>query len=129
MEQALKDYIEENPKALKAEIEKVLKEKGIRGRPKQKSIEEIQNTITTEDKNCPDKKTEQTLFKKHVQKALQDLSPKERAVFIMRHYQDMKMKDIGKTLHIATGSVKSMLFRSLKKLEKQLTYYSGESYS
>lgn len=54
IEKALKEYIEKNPQIITAEIEKVLKQKGIRGRPPEKSIDElINNPIKVGLNNAP----------------------------------------------------------------------------
>jgi protein-disulfide isomerase len=44
LEKGIKAYLEKNPQVLKASIEAVLKEKGIRGRPPQKSLDELIKT-------------------------------------------------------------------------------------
>jgi len=52
--------------------------------------------------------------------ALEKVSPQEKAVFLLRHYNDLKLKEIAETLHLSTGSVKSYLFRAVKKLQREL---------
>lgn len=52
--------------------------------------------------------------------ALERVSPQEKAVFLLRHYNDLKLKEIADTLHLSTGSVKSYLFRAVKKLQREL---------
>lgn len=96
-------------------------------RKQQNSLEEIQNKFVDScDTNEPGKAVEQAIMQAHVKTALQKLSPKERAVFVMRHYQDLKVNEIAQALKIASGSVKSMLFRSLIKLENYLQFYKKE---
>ena len=96
-------------------------------RKQQNSIEEIlDRSFESTDTNQPEKATEHALMQSHIQNALQKLSPKERAVFVMRHYQDLKINEIAHALKIASGSVKSMLFRSLAKMENHLRFYSKE---
>lgn len=63
---------------------------------------------------------------KFIQDALHKLSPKEKSVFIMRHYHDLSLKEIGTTLNISVGTVKSLLFRAINKLQKQLAGYKKE---
>lgn len=59
MDAAVKDYIEKNPKVLEAQINKVLKEKGIRGRRPQKTIDEmIKNPVKVGLNNAPFKGSE-----------------------------------------------------------------------
>ncbi len=62
----------------------------------------------------------------HIDAALQQLSGQERAVFVMRHYHDMQLKEISKTLAVAEGTVKSLLFRSVRKLRDHLAFYKDE---
>ena len=55
-----------------------------------------------------------------VQSALQALSPRERMVFEMRHYQGMKLRDIGEALGTTEETAKNSLFRATRKLRAQL---------
>jgi RNA polymerase sigma-70 factor (ECF subfamily) len=55
-----------------------------------------------------------------VQSALQALSPRERMVFEMRHYQGMKLRDIGEALGTTEETAKNSLFRATRKLRTQL---------
>ena len=55
-----------------------------------------------------------------VQSALQALSPRERMVFEMRHYQGMKLRDIGEVLGTTEETAKNSLFRATRKLRTQL---------
>jgi RNA polymerase sigma-70 factor (ECF subfamily) len=55
-----------------------------------------------------------------VQVALAVLSPTQRAVFAMRHYEGFALADIAEALGCTVGSVKVHLFRALKKLQKEL---------
>ncbi len=61
-----------------------------------------------------------------IELALQTLAPQQRAIFIMRHYKDMPLKEIGQTLGVTTGTVKSQLFRALQHLRVKLAVYRGE---
>jgi RNA polymerase sigma-70 factor (ECF subfamily) len=62
-----------------------------------------------------------------IQEALGVLSPAQRAVFAMRHYEGMALADIAEAMGCTTGSVKVHLFRATKKLQAELEpYYRGE---
>jgi RNA polymerase sigma-70 factor (ECF subfamily) len=52
--------------------------------------------------------------------ALEKVSPQEKAVFLLRHYDELMIKEIADTLHLSIGSVKSYLFRAVRKLQKEL---------
>ena len=48
--------------------------------------------------------------------ALAQLSPKERAVIVLRHYLDVPEKEVADQLNLSLGTVKSLNFRGLAKL-------------
>ncbi len=55
-----------------------------------------------------------------VDEALHVLSPSQRAVFTMRHYEGLQLAEIAEVMGCTVGSVKVHLFRALKKLQKEL---------
>ena len=55
-----------------------------------------------------------------IEAALEALSPRERVVFEMKHYQGMKLRDIGEALGTTEDTVKNSLFRATRKLRTQL---------
>lgn len=55
-----------------------------------------------------------------VDEALVVLSPTQRAVFVMRHYEGLALNDIAESLNCTVGSVKVHLFRAMRKLQKAL---------
>ena len=73
--------------------------------------------------NDPERSTESSLAQVHIENALKNISPRERSIFVLRHYNDMPLKEIAVTLRISEGAVKSILFRALKRLQKELSFY------
>jgi RNA polymerase sigma-70 factor (ECF subfamily) len=63
---------------------------------------------------------ESSLLQARISKALEKVSPQEKAVFLLRHYDDLMLKDIASSLGLSIGSVKSYLFRAVRKLQKEL---------
>jgi len=55
-----------------------------------------------------------------IEAALEALSARERMVFEMKHYQGMKLRDIGEALGTTEDTVKNSLFRATRKLRAQL---------
>ncbi len=55
-----------------------------------------------------------------IARALEKVSPQEKAVFVLRHYEDLMLKDIAESLGLSVGSVKSYLFRAVRKLRQEL---------
>ena len=52
--------------------------------------------------------------------ALGRISEREKTVFVLRHYHDLSLKEIAEALGLTVGAVKSYLFRSIKKLQREL---------
>lgn len=74
----------------------------------------------------PEKMTEAEMVRMHLRRALDQLSPQQRAVFILRHDEDRPLAEIGEMLNISAGTVKSQLFRALKKLQEALAFYKAD---
>jgi RNA polymerase sigma-70 factor (ECF subfamily) len=74
----------------------------------------------------PERQAESSLIRHNIDRALQSLSLKERSVFVLRHYHDLKFDEIAYVLQISVGTVKSTLFRALQRLQKDLAFYGEE---
>jgi len=57
---------------------------------------------------------------RRISTALDLLTPRERMVFEMKHYQGLKLRDIGDALGTTEETVKNSLFRATRKLRAQL---------
>lgn len=71
----------------------------------------------------PDRMAEAGIIRKRIEAALGSLTPRERAVFVLRHYHDLPLKEIAGSLGVSEGSVKSFLFRAIQRLRKELIFY------
>jgi len=72
-------------------------------------------------------KTDANYFKKDLDSAINNLNADQRAVFIMKYKQGLKIKDISESLDCSEGTVKSRLFYALKKLSAELESYNPKS--
>jgi RNA polymerase sigma-70 factor (ECF subfamily) len=55
-----------------------------------------------------------------IQQALGRLSPQQRLVFVLRHYDGHKLKDIASILRCAEGTVKKHLFTATLRMREEL---------
>jgi len=55
-----------------------------------------------------------------IRAALEDLTPRERMVFEMRHYQGMRLRAIGEVLGTSEEAAKNCLFRATQKMRAAL---------
>lgn len=74
----------------------------------------------------PERRAVASLMQRHVDQALHKITPQERTVFVMRHYNEFKIREIADVLDVSSGTVKSLLFRALKKLRKELSSSQGK---
>src|ERR1700740_811756 len=59
-------------------------------------------------------------IKARIARAMERLSPRERVVFEMKHYQGLKLRAIGDALGTTEETVKNSLFRATRKLRQEL---------
>jgi len=60
---------------------------------------------------------------KKIQEVLSGLTPRERAVFEMRHYQGLRLRTIGEMLGTSEEAAKNCLFRATQKMRAALGDY------
>jgi RNA polymerase sigma-70 factor (ECF subfamily) len=52
--------------------------------------------------------------------AMEDLSPAERAAFVLRHYHGMRIEEVSRWLGCQPGAAKHSVFRAVRKLRRAL---------
>jgi len=52
--------------------------------------------------------------------ALRSLPARQRAVFVLRHYEEMALEDIARALDMSLGTVKSSLHRAVHRMRERL---------
>ncbi len=68
----------------------------------------------------PDKELERKNLGARILEALDTLTPRERMVFELKHYQGLKLRTIGEMLHTTEETAKNTLFRATRKLRANL---------
>jgi RNA polymerase sigma-70 factor, ECF subfamily len=63
----------------------------------------------------------------HIEKALHELPTLQRAVVILRHIDGLSTRQVSKILGCSEGTVKTHLFRGLKKLRVRLEYLKTDA--
>ena len=61
---------------------------------------------------------------RRIEKALADLSPKQRAAFILKNHQGLSIHDIAKVMQSAEGTVKIHIHRAVAALRQKLTEFA-----
>ena len=60
-------------------------------------------------------------LEEEIQQAISRLSPKMRAITVLRYVENLSYDEIAETLHISIGTVKSRLSRAHQALDRELT--------
>ncbi len=63
---------------------------------------------------------ETTRLKQAIAEAVKKLPPKQRAIFILRHYEELGNEEIAQIVGKSVGAVKANYFQALQKMKKHL---------
>jgi len=77
------------------------------------------------DDATSDQRTHNGEISKRVEDALQKLSPRQRMVFTLKHYDGYKLREIAGMMKCGEGTVKKYLFEATARLRKQLKDYAS----
>ena len=69
----------------------------------------------------PERELERKLLGERIQEALSHLTPRERMVFELKHYQGLRLRTIGEMLNTTEETAKNTLFRATQKLRAALS--------
>jgi RNA polymerase sigma-70 factor (ECF subfamily) len=68
----------------------------------------------------PGRELDRKVMSAAIQSALDELTPRERTVFELKHYQGLKLRTIGEMLSTTEETAKNTLFRATRKLRARL---------
>jgi RNA polymerase sigma-70 factor (ECF subfamily) len=72
------------------------------------------------DDTTPDRPALDAEISRQVRNAMESLSPQQKVVFTLRHFQGHKLKEIATMMNCAEGTVKKHLFTANERLRDQL---------
>jgi len=93
------------------------------------------NLITVDDielmnRLSIDKSTERMInrlereeLKEKIRNAISKLSARQKQVFVLRHYENLNLREIAERLGLSIGTVKVHHFNAVNRLRKTLSYY------
>ncbi len=81
---------------------------------------ELPRSIEPVDATTPEREARSRQIRRRIGEALEALSPRQKAIFVMKHYEDRTIAEIGAAIGVDDGTVKSHLFRAARKLRQKL---------
>jgi RNA polymerase sigma-70 factor, ECF subfamily len=84
-----------------------------------------ENIESFEDENSftPERIFNDSEISQQVNKALENLSSRQKMIFILKHYEGYKIKEIADIINVGEGTVKKYLFEAVHKLREELQEY------
>ncbi len=77
----------------------------------------------------PERTARNRQVRERVGEALERLTPKQRMIFTLRHYEGYSTREIAASAEITEGAVKTHLFRAVSSLRKRLRRFALEERS
>lgn len=68
----------------------------------------------------PDRLVQSSEVRRRLSAAMARLSPLERSAFVLRHFEEMSIREIGAALGLETSAAKHSIFRAVRKLREAL---------
>ena len=59
-------------------------------------------------------------LKQKVAEAMNELTPLERSAFVLRHFEDQSIEEIGRALDLKTNATKNSIYRAVQKMRRAL---------
>ena len=88
--------------------------------------EEAATMPATSHASDPERTARSAEIREKIDQALARLTPRQRMIFTLRHYQEFTTREIAEALKSSEGSVKTHLFRSVALMRKHLRKYVQE---
>jgi RNA polymerase sigma-70 factor (ECF subfamily) len=77
---------------------------------------EIPPALDPADGTSPERDLMSGEIRRRIADALVTLSPRQRAIFVLKHYEEKSIAEIGESTGLDEGTIKSHLFRAARKL-------------
>lgn len=82
-------------------------------------VDNMPNISSNKEGSDPEHSSLLKEVRKSLEQVLNKLPARQRMIFILRHYQQLSIKEIAEYLKCSEGSVKKQLFRAFSEVKKQ----------
>jgi RNA polymerase sigma-70 factor (ECF subfamily) len=88
--------------------------------------DKLEPTLPDDKNSNPEHTTGLEELRHKISSLVEGLSPRQRMVFILKHYQQLSIKEIAEHLGCSEGSVKKQLFRAISAIKNPLKKHLWE---
>jgi RNA polymerase sigma-70 factor (ECF subfamily) len=82
--------------------------------------DKVEKTYSDDNHSNPEQSARLEELRERISVLVEMLSPRQRMVFILKHYQQLSIKEIAELLDCSEGSVKKQLFRAISSIKNPL---------
>ncbi len=75
---------------------------------------------TIADNNSSDERAISSDISENINEAVEKLSPQQKMVFTLKHFEEYKINEIAEMMNLSTGTVKNYLFNATLKMREHL---------
>ncbi len=68
----------------------------------------------------PERRTLSREIRERLQRAMESLSPRQRSIFVLKHFEELSIPEIAELTGLDAGTIKSHLFRAAHKIRERL---------
>ena len=72
------------------------------------------------DEPSPERRAVSREIRERLRRAMESLSPRQRSVFVLKHFEELSIPEIADLTGLDSGTVKSHLFRAAHKIRERL---------
>ena len=80
---------------------------------------------THDDAPAADRLVMSAEIERTIQETMNELSPTERAAFVLRHFEGMSIEEAGSALGLGASATKHSIFRAVKKMRRALAPFTA----
>ena len=92
----------------------------LEGVPEHDLLDSAARPVPVAQESSPDRFVEDGEIRRHVEQAMEALSPQERLVFALKQFEGLKLREIATIMDCAEGTVKRYLFAATAKMRRRL---------
>ncbi len=89
--------------------------------PRENEDSEDPQELAVDREPSPERRAAGREVRDRLQRAMEALSPRQRSIFVMKHFEEMSIPEIAGVTGLDAGTIKSHLFRAAQKMRERLS--------
>jgi RNA polymerase sigma-70 factor (ECF subfamily) len=95
--------------------------------PAEQEEESGPREIATHPDPSPERRALSREIRERLSLAMESLSPRQRSVFVLKHFEELSIPEIADLTGLDAGTIKSHLFRAAQKIRERLADFQKQA--